>query len=98
LFALVVLRLVERNVKSVIRLRARIDTRGDCLSRAQIQQTLGPIGARVTDMDYVVNLAHNPCRVIVDIRLPSPELEEALVNTLEGLPAVSGLRVSRLVD
>jgi putative Mg2+ transporter-C (MgtC) family protein len=98
LFALVVLRLVERNVKSVIRVRARIDTRGDCLSRAQIQQTLGPIGARVTDMDYVVNLAHNRCRVIVDIRLPSHELEESLVKTLEGLPAVSGLRVRRLVD
>jgi putative Mg2+ transporter-C (MgtC) family protein len=98
LFALVVLRLVERNVKSVIRVRARIDTQGECLSRAQIQQRLGPIGARVTDMDYAVNLARNRCRVIVDVRLPSHELEEALVKSLESLPAVSHLRVRRLVD
>ena len=88
LFALVVLRIVERNFKSICHVRARVDTEGACLTRSQIQETLSPIGARVTDMDYATNLARNRSRVLVDIRLPSHELEEALVKSLEGLPAV----------
>ena len=98
LFALVVLRVVERNFKSVCHVRARVDTEGSCLTRSQIQESLNPIDARVTDMDYSVNLTRNRSRVLVDIRLPSHELEEALVRTLGDLPAVCHLRVRRLGD
>jgi putative Mg2+ transporter-C (MgtC) family protein len=98
LFALVVLRIVERNFKSICHVRARVDTEGACLTRSQIQETLSPIGARVTDMDYATSLARNRSCVVVDIRLPSHELEEALLKSLEGLPAVTHLRVRRLGD
>jgi putative Mg2+ transporter-C (MgtC) family protein len=96
LFALVFLRAVERNFKNVCHVRARIDTEGACLTRTQIQESLNPIGALVTDMDYSVNLARNRSRVLVGIRLPAHELEEVLVKSLEGLPAVRHLRVRRL--
>jgi putative Mg2+ transporter-C (MgtC) family protein len=98
LFALVVLRIVERNFKRVIHVRARIDTDGDFLTRSQVQEALGPIGARVTEADYAINLARNRSRLFVDIRLPSHEPEEALVKALGNLPAVRNLRVHRLVE
>jgi putative Mg2+ transporter-C (MgtC) family protein len=95
LFALVVLRFLERGFKSVLDLRVRIDTEGEFLTRARVQEALIPIGATVTDVDYDRDRLQNRSRLFVDIRLPSHDLEERMVRILEELPAVRNLRVRR---
>jgi putative Mg2+ transporter-C (MgtC) family protein len=95
LFALVGLRLTEVSFKSVLNLRVRIDTLGDSLSKAQLQEALRPIGAKVKDVDYSRDLSANRSRTLVDVRLPSHEVEETMVNILVSLPSVQKVRVSR---
>jgi putative Mg2+ transporter-C (MgtC) family protein len=95
LFALTGLHYLELRFKSVLNLRVRIDTLGDFLSRAQLQQALRPIGATVKDVDYARDLAANRSRIHVDIRLPRHDIEEAMVKILEGLPSVQKVRVRR---
>ncbi len=52
LVGLVGLHFVEVGFKSVLKLRVRIDTVGEFLSRAQLQDGPGPLGASVKDVDY----------------------------------------------
>jgi putative Mg2+ transporter-C (MgtC) family protein len=98
LFALVILRIVERRFKAVLLLRVRIDTEGEFLTRAQVEEALKSIGAVVTDVDYARNRVLNRARIFVDIRLPSRDLEESMVQTLEHLPSVQYLQVRRPGD
>jgi putative Mg2+ transporter-C (MgtC) family protein len=93
--ALVGLRYLELNFKSVLNLRVRIDTAGEFLSRAGLQQALEPIRARVKDVDYARDLAANRSRIHVDVRLPHHDVEEAMVKILENLPSVQKVRVRR---
>jgi putative Mg2+ transporter-C (MgtC) family protein len=95
LFVLSVLHYLELGYKSVLDLRVRIDTVGEFLSRAQLEQVLGSIGARVKAVDYARDLAANRSRIHVDVRLPRPEVEETMVKILEELPSVQSLRVRR---
>jgi putative Mg2+ transporter-C (MgtC) family protein len=95
LFALVVLRIVERSFKDVLHLRVRIDTEGEFLTRARVQEALRPISARVTDVDYARDRIRNRSRIFIDIRLPTHDLEEPMVQILEHLPSVQNLRVRR---
>lgn len=95
LATLVGLRYVELAFKNVLHLQVRIDTAGEFLSRAQLQQALAPIRARVQDVDYARDLAANRSKMHVDVRLPQHELEEAMVKILEELPSVQRVRVRR---
>jgi putative Mg2+ transporter-C (MgtC) family protein len=95
LFALVALRVVERAFKSALHLRVRIDTDGESLTRARVQEALRPLGARVTDVDYARDRTRNRSRIFLDIRLPAHDLEESMVKLLEDLPSVRSLRVWR---
>ena len=95
LVALVGLRFLELSFKSVLDLRVRIDTAGEFLSRARLQQALEPIGARVKDVDYARDLAANRSKIHVDVRLPHHDVEEAMVKILENLPSVQKVRVRR---
>ncbi len=88
LFALVALRVVEVSFKSVLHLRVRIDCVGEFVSRAQLQQALGSIGAKVADVDYAHDLSADRSRTHVDVRLPRHDVEEAMVKILEELPSV----------
>jgi putative Mg2+ transporter-C (MgtC) family protein len=95
LFALIGLRVAELRFKNVLNLRVRIDTVGEFLSRAQLQQALTEIGAIVKDGDYARNLAANRSSIQVDVRLPRHDVEEAMVKILEHLPSVQRVRVRR---
>jgi putative Mg2+ transporter-C (MgtC) family protein len=95
LVVLVGLRYLELNFKSVLNLRVRIDTVGEFLSRARLQEALEPIGARVKDVDYARDLAANRSKIHVDVRLPHHDVEEAMVKILENLPSVQKVRVRR---
>jgi putative Mg2+ transporter-C (MgtC) family protein len=95
LLALVWLRFVENRFKRVLKLRVRIDTVGEFLSRAQVETALTSIGAIVKDVDYARDRAVNRSRIHVDIRLPRHDVEEAMVKILEELPSVQGVRVRR---
>jgi putative Mg2+ transporter-C (MgtC) family protein len=95
LSALVGLRVIEVGFKNALNLRVRIDTLGDSLSRAQLQEALIPIGAKVKDVDYSRDLTANRSRALVDVRLPSHEVEETMVKILVGLPSVQKVRVRR---
>jgi putative Mg2+ transporter-C (MgtC) family protein len=95
LFALVVLRLVERQFKNVLHLRVRIDTAGEFLTRSQMEQALKSLGAEVTDVDYARDRIENTSRIFVEVRLPRSELEEPMVKILEDLPSIRKLRVRR---
>jgi putative Mg2+ transporter-C (MgtC) family protein len=95
MFALVGLRFLEIGSKSVLDLRVRIDTAGEFLSRARLQQALEPVGARVKDVDYARDLSANRSRIHVDVRLPRHDVEEAMVQILEALPSVQKVRVRR---
>jgi putative Mg2+ transporter-C (MgtC) family protein len=94
-FVLVALRIFEQGFKAVLDLRVRVDTEGEFLTRAQLQDALRPLGAVVTDVDYARDQAQNRSRIFVDVRLPSSNLEEPMVKILENLPAVQNLRVRR---
>ncbi|MGC8642672.1 MAG: MgtC/SapB family protein [Isosphaeraceae bacterium] len=96
LFALVVLRYLERNFKGVLHIKVRITTEGDILSRQRVQQVLAPLCAEVLDVDYSRDQVKNRSKVHIDVRLPRHDLEEEMVKLLEGLPAVQTLRVRRL--
>ena len=96
LFALVVLRYLERNFKGVLHIKVRITTEGDILSRQRVQQVLAPLRAEVLDVDYSRDQVKNRSKVRIDVRLPRHDLEEEMVKLLEGLPAVQTLRVRRL--
>jgi putative Mg2+ transporter-C (MgtC) family protein len=98
LFVLVALRVLEQGFKTVLDLRVRVDTEGDFLTRAQLQDALRPLGAVVTDVDYARDQSRNRSRIFVDVRLPSREMEEPMVRILESLPAVQQLRVRRPDD
>ena len=74
LFGLVGLHFVELGFKNVLNLRVRIDTVGEFLSRAQLQEGLGPLGASVRDMDYSCDKSLNRSKIHVDVRLPRHEL------------------------
>ncbi len=93
--ALVGLRYLEISYKSVLHLRVRIDSVGELLSRAKLQEALAPIGATVQDVDYARDCAANRSRTHVDVRLPRHELEERMVMILEELPGVQRVRVRR---
>src|SRR5262249_43351234 len=95
LFTLTGLHYLEIGFKNVISLRVRIDTVGEFLSRARLQQALGSIEARIEDVDYARDLAANRSRIHVDVRLPRREVEEAMVKILEDLPGVQRVRVRR---
>jgi putative Mg2+ transporter-C (MgtC) family protein len=95
LFTLVGLRFLEIGLKSGLDLRVRIDTSGEFLSRAQLEQALEPVAARVKDVDYARDLTANRSRIHVDIRLPRHDAEEAMVKILEKLPNVQKVRVRR---
>jgi putative Mg2+ transporter-C (MgtC) family protein len=95
LFALIGLRYIEAGFKSVLDLQVRIDTLGEFLSRAQLQQSLASLGAEVKDVDYARDLVSNRSRIRVDVRLPRHDVEEAMVKILEGLPSVQNIRVRR---
>jgi putative Mg2+ transporter-C (MgtC) family protein len=95
LFVLVVLRILEQGFKAVLYLRVRVETEGEFLTRAQLQDALRPLGAVVTDVDYARDQMRNRSRIFVDVRLPSGDLEEPMVKILESLPAVQKLRVRR---
>jgi putative Mg2+ transporter-C (MgtC) family protein len=95
LFTLAGLHYLELGFKSVLNLRVRIDTAGEFLSRAQLQQALGSIGAEVKDVDYARDLTANRSRIHVDVRLPRHDVEEAMVKILESLPSVQKVRVRR---
>lgn len=95
LVGLVGLHFAELGFKSVLKLRVRIDTVGEFLSRDQLQEALGPLGASVRDVDYARDLSANRSRIHVDVRLPRHDLEEAMVRILEDLPSVQGVRVRR---
>jgi len=95
LFALVGMRYLERVYKNVLHLRVRIQTEGEFLTRAQVEQALADIGAVVTDVDYSRDMVRNRSRIDVEVRLPRHDLEEAMVKILEGLPSVQNLRVRR---
>jgi putative Mg2+ transporter-C (MgtC) family protein len=95
MFALVGLHYLEIGFKSVLDLRVRIDTAGEFLSRARLQQALEPVGAQVKDVDYARDLAANRSRIHVDVRLPRHDVEEAMVKILENLPSVQKVRVRR---
>ncbi len=95
LFTLVALRVVEASFKSVLHLRVRIDCVGEFVSRAQLQQALGSIGAKVVDVDYTRDLSADRSRTHVDVRLPRHDDEEAMVKILEELPSVQKVRVRR---
>jgi len=95
LFALVGLSFIEVGFKNVLNLRVRIDTVGEFLSRAQLQEALESTGARVTDVDYSRDLTANCSRTLVDVRLPRHEVEETMVKILVGLPSVQKVRVRR---
>ncbi len=95
LFALVVLRYLERNFKNVLHLRVRIDSEGEFLTQAQVQQALEPIKAEVTGIDYARNQVRNRSQVNVQIRLSRQEYEEPMVRLLEALPSVRRLQVQR---
>ncbi len=73
----------------------RIDCVGEFVSRAQLQQALGSIGATVADIDYARDLSANRSRTNIDVRLPRHDVEEAVVKILEGLPSVQKVRVRR---
>lgn len=93
LFALVVLRYLERNFKGVLHLKVRITTEGEFLSRQVVQHVLAPLGAEVKDVGYSRDQLHNRSQVHIEVRLPHHELEEQMVKALESLPAVRTLRV-----
>jgi putative Mg2+ transporter-C (MgtC) family protein len=95
LFALVGMRYIERVYKNVLRLKVRIHTEGEFLSRAQVEQALVGIGAVVTDVDYSRDMVRNRSMIDVEVRLPRHDLEEAMVKCLEALPSVRTLRVRR---
>jgi hypothetical protein len=57
---------------------------------------LAPVGARVRDVDYALNLAANRSVIHVDVRLPRHGVEAAIVKILEDLPSVRGVRIRRL--
>jgi len=98
LFVLVALRILEQGFKAALYVRVRVDTEGEFLTRAQLQDALRPLGAEVTDVDYARDQARNRSRIFVDVRLPSHDLEEPMVKILERLPAVQNLRVRRPED
>jgi putative Mg2+ transporter-C (MgtC) family protein len=95
LLALVGLRFIEIGFKSVLNLRVRIDSVGEFVSRAQVQEALRPIGAAVKDVDYARDRAANRSRIHVDVRLPRHDIEETMVKILENLPSVQRVRVRR---
>jgi putative Mg2+ transporter-C (MgtC) family protein len=95
LFALVVLRYLERNFKGVLHLKVRITTEGDFLSRNQVEELLTPLGAEVKDVDYFRDQVRNRSKAYIEVRLPRHDLEEAMVKVLEGLPSVQTVRVRR---
>jgi putative Mg2+ transporter-C (MgtC) family protein len=95
LFALVALRYLERTYKGVLHLKVRITTHGDVLSRVQVEQLLGPLGAEVKDVDYSRDQVRNRSKINVEIRLPRHDLEEPMLKALEGLPSVETVQVRR---
>jgi putative Mg2+ transporter-C (MgtC) family protein len=95
LFALVVLRYLERRFKSVLHLRVQINTEGEFLTQAQVEQALGPIAAEVTNIEYARDRVRNRSRINVEIRLSRQDLEEPMVKLLEALPPVRSLKVHR---
>lgn len=96
LFALVVLRYLERRVKGVLHVNLRITTGGGFLTRKQMEELLRPLGAEVKDIDYFRDRVKNRSKVYVEVRLPRHDLEERMVELVEGLPAIESLRVRRL--
>jgi putative Mg2+ transporter-C (MgtC) family protein len=95
LFALVVLRYLERNFKNVLHLRVQINSEGEFLTHAQVEQALGSIRAEVTNIDYARDRVRNRSQINLEIRLSRHELEEPMVKLLEDLPSVSSLEVRR---
>ena len=95
LVALVALRVVERNFKSVLHLNVRIDNEGEFLTHAQIEQALATIGAELSDLEYTRDQGRNRSRVNMHIRLARQDLEEPMVKILETLPSVLAIRVRR---
>ncbi len=95
LVALVALRVVERNFRTVLHLHVRIDNEGEFLTHAQIDQALAMIGAEVSDFEYTRDQRRNRSRVIMHVRLARPDLEEPMVKILETLPSVLAIRVRR---
>ncbi len=95
LFALVGLRVLERNFKSVLHLHVRIDTEGEFLTRAQVEQALATIGAEVQDLEYARDQRQNRSEVNMQVRLARHDLEEPMVKILENLPSVLAIRVRR---
>ena len=60
LFGLVGLHFAEVGFKSVLKLRVRIDTVGEFLSRTQLQEALAPLRASVQDVDYARDPGRQP--------------------------------------
>jgi putative Mg2+ transporter-C (MgtC) family protein len=95
LFALVVLRYLERNFRKVLHLDVRISSEGEFVTLAQVEQALDPIKAEVTGIDYARDRVRNRSRINLQVRLSRHELEEPMVKLLEALPSVRSLQVHR---
>ena len=95
LFALVALRVLERNFKTVLHLHVRIDTEGEFLTRAQVEQALAAIRAEVSDLEYARDQRQNRSKVEMKVRLARHDLEEPMVKILENLPSVLVIKVRR---
>ncbi len=95
LVALVALRVVERNFKTVLHLHVHIVNEGEFLSRAQVEQALASIGGEVSELEYARDRRRNRSRVNLQVRLRRQDLEEPMVKILEDLPSVVAIRVRR---
>jgi putative Mg2+ transporter-C (MgtC) family protein len=95
LFALVILRYVEWRFRSVLHLEVQIVSEGEFVSRMQLEQSLAPIGALVSHVDYSRDQVKNRSEVSLEVRLPRQDLEEPMVKMLESLPSIRAVRVRR---
>jgi putative Mg2+ transporter-C (MgtC) family protein len=96
LFALVVLRQVEKRLRSAVVVQVRVDTDGGVLTRAELERLVRPIGASLLNLDQSRNVSTNSSRLRVDLRLPAADREEALLAAFEGLTAVRRLRIRHI--
>lgn len=96
LFALVGVRfLVEGPRKRVVKLGVTIEIDGEFLSRLALVEFLEPVGGRVTGVDYSRDFSTNRSRMMMQVRLPEAEREEALLTRLESIPGLRTVRVER---
>lgn len=96
LIALVALRyLVEEPRKRILRLKVTLEIEGDFIGRAALIAFLNPVGAILIGVDYSRDFSANRSRLELEVRLPSDEYEEPLLNRLGELKGVKRAEVER---